>query len=225
MPRSLLFIIRSLSLFQVQTMSYSNTLTLNYHRLTLKSNTLPPMSNTLTPKSNALVPNSNALRTIQKSKREFCFPTMSYKRGLRNIHNLEYILNKSKHFHVSNITEPIKCGGNYIILSARCSSGHKYNNNFMLFSNQSNVSNIVYLKDGVPRLTLLLSVRPSYIGHILSIHVTYFRHPKLYAALLKPLWIFFKFSESLTFVSYNYTHNDNLRKYRVLLFNKTDDEI
>jgi hypothetical protein len=212
MSQSLLLIIGSLSLCQMQqTMSYSSKLTSKFNILKLKFN--------------KLTSNSNAFTTIQKTKHEFCFPLISYKSGLRNIHNLECVLNKNKHFRVSNITEPVKCCGNYIILSTQCNSGYKYNNNLMLFSNQSNVSNIVYLKDGVPRMTFLLSVKPSYFGHILSIHVTYFRHPKLYAALLKPLWSFFMFFEFLTFFSYNYKHNDNLRKYRVLLFNKTDDEI
>jgi hypothetical protein len=202
-PPSISCLIGFLLLFQMQVTSYSNTLT----RYSYTSMT-------------------NTHKTIRDCRREFYFPTISYQRGLRNVHTLEYVLNKNKYFQVSsNTTEPIKCGGNYIILSTQCKAKNNYSHNLMLFSNQSNVSNIVYLKGGVPRLTFLLSVKPSYIGHFLYVHVTYFKHPKLYATLLQPLWYIFTFFEIFTFFSYNYKHNDNLRKYRMMLFNKTDDEI
>ena len=83
-PPSLSCLIGFLSLFQMQVTSYSNTLT----RYSYTSMT-------------------NTHKT--DCRREFYFPTISYQRGLQNVHKLEYVLNKNKYFQVSSsTTEPIK---------------------------------------------------------------------------------------------------------------------
>jgi hypothetical protein len=159
---------------------------------------------------------------LHEIHKEFHFSTISYEKGLKNIHSLEQLLQiHKKYFQIHSTTEPVHYG-KYIVVSAQCSIKSRFQQDITMFSNQPNTSHIVCLKRGIPQMMFKINVSPAYYGHIMTISAaTYVHAPRWINMILAPLWSFLLLFENSLRWEYNIQNNENLVKYRKMVFNQT----
>jgi hypothetical protein len=170
------------------------------------------------PQAKAATGNTPNLREIRK---EFHFSTIPYEQGLKNIHSLEKLLPiHETYFQIHSTTEPVHYG-KYIVVSANCSIKSKFQQDIRMFSNQPNTNHIVCLKEGVPQMMFKINVSPAHDGHTMTISAsTYLHAPRWINMILSPLWSFLPVN--ILGLEHNMQKNDdNLVKYRKMVFNQT----
>jgi hypothetical protein len=164
-----------------------------------------------------------AVPQLRKFNQEYHFPAVSYTQALQNIHVLEHLLRVDKsYFKIHSTTEPVRYG-NYIVASAKCSIKSIYQQDIKIFAKQGNVSHIVCIKDGTPQMMFEIRVAPAVRGHLMTINAsTYLNAPLWMNMMLVPLWSFLSLFEEAMLLQYNVMYDENLVKYRKMLFNKTE---